>query len=128
MENNNGRSSAFLNGFLWGVVLGAGVVFFFGTKKGKKILRNISEQGSEVFSGLEDYIEEEEDDYDPTAHSAGSGQAVSGQEEDFEGSKPQSKSVHKESSNGEAKPQAQSLLEKTKTTGKRFFKGIRKKG
>lgn len=107
MTNNNGSGGNFINGFFWGALIGAGAVFLLGTKKGKKLLKIISEQGLERISSLEDLVEEVE--------------------EEFEESSPQSKPVHKEHSNGEAKPQAQSLLEKTKSSGKRFFKGIKRK-
>ena len=50
--NNNSR---FSNGFLLGLIVGGGAVFLLGTKTGKKILKNLSEQGWE---GLTEMLEE----------------------------------------------------------------------
>ncbi|MCL5434841.1 MAG: hypothetical protein M1405_00430 [Patescibacteria group bacterium] len=49
---NNGRLS---NGFILGLIVGGGAVFLLGTKTGKKILKNLSEQGWE---GLTEMLEE----------------------------------------------------------------------
>lgn len=57
--NNNGGNK-FFDGFLWGAVLGGGLVFLLGTKKGKKILEMITEEGVEGLSEiLESQIDEE---------------------------------------------------------------------
>jgi len=46
MDNNGNRSgNNFFSGFLLGALIGAAVVFLLGTKKGKKILKAISEEG-----------------------------------------------------------------------------------
>lgn len=120
MTNNNGGGGNFINGFFWGALIGAGAVFLLGTKRGKKLLKVVTEQGLDKLSGIEELVDEFDDEYDPTV--------ASKQKEDFEESKPQSKPAHKEQhSNGEAKPQVQSLIEKTKSSGRRFFKGIKKK-
>lgn len=55
MENNNGK---FSNGFLLGLIIGAALVFFLGTEKGKKLLKTISEDGLE---SLSEFFEEEAD-------------------------------------------------------------------
>ena len=56
MENNPSTSSEqgnkFVNGFLLGALVGAGVVFFLGTEKGKKLLKAISEEGAENISSI----------------------------------------------------------------------------
>lgn len=52
MENNNGNK--FLTGFLLGAIIGAGIVFFLGTKRGKKILKNLSEDG---FDNIQELLE-----------------------------------------------------------------------
>ena len=67
--NNNSGGSKFFDGFLWGAIIGGGIVFLLGTKKGKKLLKTISEEGVEGLSSLleeqadqkEDYEEEEEE-------------------------------------------------------------------
>ncbi len=53
MNNQNG--SSFSNGFLFGLIIGGAAVFLLGTKRGKKILKSVSEEGLE---SLSDFIEE----------------------------------------------------------------------
>jgi len=53
MDNNNGKSgSNFFSGFLLGFLIGGLVVFLLGTKKGKKILKTISEEGLDNLSNI----------------------------------------------------------------------------
>lgn len=56
MENNptpaSGRGNNFFSGFLLGALVGAAVVFLLGTKKGKRILKIISEKGLDNISNL----------------------------------------------------------------------------
>ena len=61
-HHNHGGS--FMNGFLMGAIIGAAVVFFLFTEKGKKLLQTIIEEGSEGFSELREFIEEEMDEED----------------------------------------------------------------
>ena len=62
-HNNNHHSSHLGSGFLLGVIVGAAIVFLFATKKGKKILKLLSEEGlKDIASALEgdgDYEEDE---------------------------------------------------------------------
>ena len=61
MQNNNPHhDNKFFNGFLIGLVLGAAIVFLFATKRGKKILKLISEEGFESITNVLEEIEEEE--------------------------------------------------------------------
>jgi len=68
--NNNSGGNRFFDGFLWGAIIGGGIVFLLGTKKGKKLIKTITEEGVEGFSNLlqeqieqeEDYEEEQEED------------------------------------------------------------------
>lgn len=67
MNNNNNCSRCnsggkFMNGLIWGALIGAGLVFLLGTKKGKKLLRYLTEEGLEGASALADLIEEVEDE------------------------------------------------------------------
>lgn len=61
MENNpstgSGHGNNFFSGFLLGALVGAGIVFLFGTKRGKKILKAISEEGEGKISNILDKIE-----------------------------------------------------------------------
>ncbi len=56
MDNNHSSGSAsqgkFINGFFLGFLIGAFVVFLLGTKKGKKLLRAISEGGIDNISNI----------------------------------------------------------------------------
>lgn len=52
MENNNRSGNNFFSGFILGALVGAAVVFLLGTKTGKKILKAISEEGSENIANL----------------------------------------------------------------------------
>jgi gas vesicle protein len=61
MENNNKSGGNFLSGFLIGIIIGAGVVFLLATKRGKKILKAISEEGSENISNILDKIDKSVD-------------------------------------------------------------------
>jgi len=56
---NNGDGK-FLTGFILGIIIGGGIIFLFGTKKGKKLLKTITEEGVESFSDLIERVEEGE--------------------------------------------------------------------
>jgi len=56
MGNNHGR---FTDGLLLGMLLGGAIVFLLGTKKGKKVLKAITEEG---FEGLGEIAKEWENE------------------------------------------------------------------
>ncbi|MEK7502459.1 MAG: hypothetical protein AAB609_02950 [Patescibacteria group bacterium] len=58
---NNNHNNKFFDGFLWGAIIGGGLVFILGTKKGKKILKMITEEGVE---GLSEILEAQMDEGD----------------------------------------------------------------
>lgn len=60
MENNG--NNKFLNGFIWGAIIGGGLVFLLNTKKGKRLLKLISEEGLDGISNLIGGDNEEEFD------------------------------------------------------------------
>jgi hypothetical protein len=103
---NNGRVS---NGFILGLIVGGGIVFLFGTKTGKALLKKFSEEGLE---GIAEILEDVDlrDDME---------------EADFE--ETESASNHK-STNGELKTESPEEVkeELKKPTKKRFFRKIRK--
>ncbi len=51
-NNNNNSGNNFFSGFLLGALVGAAVVFLLGTKKGKRLLKAISEEGIDNISNL----------------------------------------------------------------------------
>lgn len=61
MDSNNQNKGNFLSGFLLGLLVGGFVVFLLGTKKGKKLLKAISEDGIDNISNLLDQANKSED-------------------------------------------------------------------
>lgn len=63
---NNNR---FLDGVLWGLLIGGAAVFLFGTKKGNKVLKTIAEEGTQslnkVLEDIESAVEDVEDEVEP---------------------------------------------------------------
>ena len=100
MNNNPNR---FLDGFLWGAIIGGGLVFLLATKKGKKILKMISEEGLE----LSEFLEEGFGNYD-----------------EDEGNEEEVSPSGQDSSNGQAR---QEPREAPKASVRRLFRGVRRK-
>ncbi|MBI2031472.1 MAG: hypothetical protein HYT08_02545 [Candidatus Levybacteria bacterium] len=77
--NNNSGGSRFFDGFLWGLIIGGGLMFLLGTKKGKKFLKMISEEGIGNISELlkEQADEEEEYEEEPEEEVVSSGNGTS---------------------------------------------------
>lgn len=115
-NNHNHHGNGFLNGFLWGAIIGGGVVFLLGTKKGKKLLKVITE-GLEDVSEITDLLEEDEfEDY----------------EDQIKVSKKQTPEQEKEpenQTNGELKHEDSSQpIHRVVGKAKRLFKGIPRRG
>lgn len=100
--NNNSSRGGFFNGFVVGFIVGAAMVFLLATKKGKKLLKIITEEGLDKVSDLEELLEERDEE--------------SGVQEVI---KP------KKHTNGESKIPT-SAFKNITSTGRRFFKGISK--
>jgi TFIIF-interacting CTD phosphatase-like protein len=77
-SNNNDKEHGgnFVNGFMWGAIVGGGISFVLSHKKGRELLRDISENGVEALRGVldpdnidelkrefKDHLKEEEYDY-----------------------------------------------------------------
>ncbi len=63
MNNNGNHGNKFFEGFIWGAIIGGAIVFLMGTKKGKKLLKAITQEG---VGNLADIIDEgiDEDELD----------------------------------------------------------------
>lgn len=59
-DQNNSGQGKFFNGFLLGLLVGAFVVLVLGTKKGKRLLKAISEKGLDNFSNILEEANEKE--------------------------------------------------------------------
>lgn len=56
-NNTNQQSGGFMNGFLLGLVVGGAVIFLLVTKKGRKLLKVLTEEGFDGISQLEKLLE-----------------------------------------------------------------------
>jgi len=81
--NNNSGGGRFFDGFLWGLIIGGGLVFLLGTKKGKKLVKMISEGGVEnIPEFLEEEIDQEEQEEEKKEMvSSGNGISISSKPE-----------------------------------------------
>lgn len=116
MNNNQGHSGGFFSGLLWGAFLGAGAVLLLNTKKGKKLLKTLTEEGADGIANLEELLTE----------------AIGEKEEEI--ATPKEKSAPSKSAkhtNGEARNNEKSaqtpVVQKILTPPRRFFRGIKKK-
>ena len=56
-RNNNHTEGGGMNGFFLGLLMGAGLTLLFTTKKGKRIVKTLTEEGLEDLSKLQDIID-----------------------------------------------------------------------
>ncbi len=54
------KGQGFSSGLMWGIMLGAAGMFLFGTKKGRKIKKVLTEEGGKLLDELEEAYEETE--------------------------------------------------------------------
>lgn len=112
MSNNESghQGGNFLQGLLWGAIIGGGIVFLLGTKKGKRLLKIITEEGLENISDIGELVEDELEEYEEEPIVT-QGKQMS----------PEDQVVRPES------PVQQSREVEKPTGVKRLFRGIRKK-
>ncbi len=124
METNKKQSGGkFISGFFWGAVIGAGVVVFLKTQKGKDILKKFSDEGLDQLSQLtnmDEMIEEEEEEQ--------GNQRINQMPESTEGIKILH--VHTgqvDADNTKTTNNISETKDKVKKQSKKFFKGLSKK-
>ncbi|HEV2339607.1 MAG TPA: hypothetical protein VGT05_02440 [Patescibacteria group bacterium] len=59
MENRHTHHSGFFNGLVIGMIIGAALVFFLGTKKGRELFQTLKEEGFEEFGSLKELFNDE---------------------------------------------------------------------
>lgn len=119
-ESHHCGGTKFMTGLMWGAIIGGGLVFLLGTKKGKSIIKALSEEGIELSELLGDDEEEEIEEIivrpKSKAHKQESAKAVGETEQEED-------NIHQES-NGIKKASAISKIAKT---SRRFFRGTPKR-
>lgn len=65
-HHDHHEGSGFFNGFLLGAIIGAAVIFFLFTDKGKKLLKTFMEEGLEGFDEFKYLLQEEMDEDEET--------------------------------------------------------------
>lgn len=117
MNSNQGHSGGFFSGFLWGALLGAGAVLLLNTKKGKKLLKSLTDEGADGLSNLEEFIADVVEEHE--------GQKSVPQEKKAEAKKPPKRT------NGETRSHVKvtetPVVQEVLSSPRRFFKGIKKK-
>ncbi|MDO8657971.1 MAG: hypothetical protein Q7K55_04475 [Candidatus Levybacteria bacterium] len=132
MANNNEShhcgGGKFMSGLLWGAIIGGGLVFLLGTKKGKKIIKTLSEEGIELSQLLGDDEEEEIEEIIVKPKNKTNNQSVKAiqkeEDEDSEREVELQSEDLPESSNGINK---KSTISKIVSTPRRFFRGTPKR-
>lgn len=59
-QHNHRNESNFVSGLFWGAALGTAAMFLFGTKKGRKFKKYLTEHGHNILEELEEIYEETE--------------------------------------------------------------------
>lgn len=126
MNNHEHKGGGFLNGFLWGLLIGGGLALLFTTKKGRKIIRTVTEGGLESIAEVEDLIEDLEGKEDAeegfAERSSPRQKAPPHADPPVSESQPGEQIVAK--SNGHTQ---ESTASRIASSGRRFFRGIPKR-
>lgn len=105
------KGSGGVNGFLLGVIIGVVVTLLFTTKKGRHIIKTLTDEGMNKFSELEELMQDMEE-YDEEEESTVGPEEVSPSEEQ----------------NSENPPESPKKYLAKKSPLRRFFRGIPKRG
>jgi gas vesicle protein len=129
---HHAENGGFINGLVLGIVIGVAVALLFSTKKGKKLLKVLTDEGLEKISGLEDILQDViEEEVEEETGDENELPAVEQKKKVEKSSKPvhheEIKEVVVETApvvNGEAK----NPIQKITTTTRRFFRGTPRRG
>ena len=61
-DHNHNNNPNYINGLILGALIGAGLVFFLGTKKGKELLNEITDKTLSLFDDVEGLFDELDED------------------------------------------------------------------
>jgi len=114
MENRSNNHNGTGNGFFLGLFVGVCATLLFSTKKGREIVREMTDKGLQKFSDIEDSLDmelEEEEDNDYIAPE--------------ENEKTNPAQANKEVANSSEK-ETPPTVSKPSRTVKRFFRGMKK--
>lgn len=90
-ENNHQHNGGFFNGFVMGALIGALLVYLLGTRRGKKILDSLMDEGLDSVEGLEDALGEFMDKSDSQKKPSSTNGIQNEQQGEVETNKPYAK-------------------------------------
>ena len=111
MNNGNNHNSGFMGGFIFGALFGGIVVFLLATKKGKKLLMMLIEEGGEGISEIEEFLTE--DFFEGKPEPVGNNKVATSAEVPQSGTKEKTDKV------------VPHMITRLGTSGRRFFRGKR---
>ncbi|MFH1832697.1 MAG: YtxH domain-containing protein [Candidatus Levyibacteriota bacterium] len=126
--NDNHQSGGSFNSFLLGLIIGGGAVFLLGTKRGKELVKTITEGGLELSELLS--CDNEDLEIPEKKESCNQCHPKKVQRNENESTQVQSASVETSVERSEPKKQEApngQTLEKIVSAPKRFFRGIPKR-
>lgn len=118
MNNEISETKGFFKGFFWGGLLGVLFVFLCGTDRGKRLRKDFSTVGEDLFEDLEKLVEEFEEKTD--VESKSKNEVSISQISSTAG--PISEEL------GKIQEQEKEISEEITTLKKRFFRNIPKRG
>lgn len=138
MHRDNHNNSGHSGGFLLGVLIGVAVTLMLTTKKGRKILKILTDEGMDKLSHWEDIVKdvkgslEDEDIIDGDDYVVPEGredvreEKVDKEEKKERREESRDEKEAKRQVEDEPKTEKNTVEHKTKSTSRRFFRGVRK--
>lgn len=121
MDENKSHASG---GFLFGVVVGAILALLFTTKKGRQILRMLTDEGLNKFADLEDLLQEKVHDMQDSTSTEDSDYVAPEEREEVVKPMPQAKPepVAEKKTEAHVSEEPAEEIAKPKSQPKRFFR------